>query len=238
MMEKTSILVVEDEVIPGMDMISRLKKMGYEVFPLAKNPDEAMKRLEDHQPDILMMDIHLGDKHIDGIELANQIKKKYHLPFIFLTSHSEGDYIDRAKAVGPSSYLLKPFRDKEISIAIEMALANFSGQEKGTVAINDSLFLKKDDRFARVKFEHILWLKADSNYTEIHTTEETFIYSTVLKKVESVLPKESFYRVHRSYIVNKESITGFSGNTLLISDQKIPVSRQYRDMVFRWFNMI
>lgn len=238
MIEQTSILVVEDEVILGMDMVSRLKKMGYAVLPLANNPDKAWQQLLDHKPDILMLDIHLGDKQIDGIELAARIKKKYHLPFIFLTSHAEGDYIERAKAVQPSAYLLKPFKDKEIEIAIEMALANFSGQEEGTVTINDSLFLKKDDRFERVKFEHILWLEADSNYTEIHTGSESYIYSTVLKKVEAVLPKDRFFRVHRSYIVNKECITGYSGNILYIHDQKIPVSKQYREMVFGWFNTI
>lgn len=238
MMEKTKILVVEDEVILGMDMISRLQKMGYEVLPLAKNPNSTMEQLAKDQPDILMLDIDLGEKHIDGIELAAQIKKQYHLPFIFLTSHAEGHYIDRAKALQPSAYLLKPFRDKEIRIAIEMALANFSGQGTGTVTINDSLFLKKEDRFERVKFEHILWLRADGNYTEIHTTTEVFIYSTLLKKVETVLPKGQFYRVHRSYIVNKELIGGFSGNMLIINDQKIPVSKQYRHMVFEWFNTI
>lgn len=238
MIEKASILVVEDEVILGMDMISRLSKMGYEVFPLAKNPDKALQQLAERQPDILMMDIHLGDQYMDGIELAAEIKKKYHLPFIFLTSHTEGDYIERAKALKPSAYILKPFRDKEIGIAIEVALANFSGQGEGTITIKDSLFLKKDDRFERVKFEQILWLEADSNYTEIHTTSDTFIYSTVLKKVETVLPGDQFFRIHRSYIVNKNCITGFSGNMLLINDQKIPVSNQYREMVFSWFNTI
>lgn len=238
MSEKASILVVEDEVILGMDMVSRLTKMGYEVFPLAKSPDKALEQLARKTPDILMLDIHLGDKHIDGIELAARIKQQYQLPFIFLTSHTEGHYIERAKAVKPAAYILKPFKDKEISIAIEMALANFTGQDGGTVTIKDSLFLKKDNRFERVKFEQILWLEADSNYTEIHTTSSTFIYSVVMKKVETVLPKDLFFRVHRGYIVNKECITGFAGNMLLINDQKIPVSAQYRNMVFGWFNTI
>ncbi len=238
MIEKASVLVVEDEAILGMDMVSRLKKMGYEVLPLAKNPEQALAQLSEKQPDILMLDIHLGDRHIDGIELATKIKQQYHLPFIFLTSHAEGDYIERAKAIKPSAYLLKPFKDKEINIAIEMALANFSGQDTDTVTINDSLFLKKENRFERVKFKQVLWLEADSNYTEIHTTSDTFIYSTVLKKVEMVLPKDQFFRVHRSYIVNKDSITGFSGNMLLIDEHKIPVSNQYRSMVFGWFNTI
>ena len=238
MSEKASILVVEDEAILGMDMVSRLKKMGYEVLPLAKNPEQALAQLAKRQPDILMLDIHLGDRHIDGIELAARIRQQYQLPFIFLTSHAEGEYIERAKAIKPAAYILKPFKDKEIHIAIEMAMANYLAQGNDTVTLKDSLFLKKDDRFERVKFEQILWLEADSNYTEIHTTADTFIYSVVLKKVELVLPKDQFCRVHRSYIVNKDSITGFSGNTLLIDDHKIPVSTQYRNMVFGWFNTI
>ena len=80
MSEKASILVVEDEAILGMDMVSRLKKMGYEVLPLAKNPEQALAQLAKRQPDILMLDIHLGDRHIDGIELAARIGQQYQLP--------------------------------------------------------------------------------------------------------------------------------------------------------------
>ncbi len=249
MIEKANILVVEDEAILGMDMINRLNKMGYATLPLARNPEKALEILSNSQPDILMLDIHLGSKHMDGIALATEIKKRYDLPFIFLTSHATDHYIERAKAVKPSAYILKPFRDKEIRIAIEVALANFSGgqhsggkqsggQQSLTLTINDSLFLKKDDHFERVKFEQILWLEADGNYTEIQTTSATYIYSTILKKIESSLPKDLFFRVHRSYIVNRKSITGFSGNMLIVNDRKIPVSKQHRDMVFSWFNTI
>ncbi len=237
-MEKASILVVEDEVILGMDMVSRLRKMGYEVLPLAKNAEKAMEVLASRQPDILMLDIHLGDDKVDGIDLAAKIKSKYQRPFIFLTSHDEGSYIERAKVVKPAAYILKPFKDKEIEIAIEMALANYGDQAESSVAIQDSIFLKKDDHFERVKFEQILWLEADSNYTEVHTQDGTYIYSTVLKKMESALPGDRFFRVHRSYVVNKERISGFAGNMLLIQDHKIPVSSQYREMVFQWFNTI
>ena len=252
MIEKAQILVVEDEAILGMDMIARLKQMGYGTLPLAKNPEKALETLSRTQPDILMLDIALGSKYIDGIALAAEIKKHYDLPFIFLTSHAGDEYIERAKAVKPSAYILKPFRDKEIKIAIEVALANFSSSqgagsnqhsddqqsETKTLTINDSLFLKKGDHFERVKFEQILWLEADGNYTEIQTTSETYLYSTILKKIEPSLPKEQFFRVHRSYIVNRRSITGFAGNMLMINENKIPVSKQHREMVFGWFNTI
>lgn len=239
MIEKASVLIVEDEMILGMDLKSHLNKMGYTTLPLAKTPDKALEILSTSQPDILILDIHLGKQQMDGIALASDLKKRYDLPFIFVTSHAEDHYIERAKAVEPNAYILKPFNYKEIEIAIELALANFSGgKTSNVVTINDSLFLKKNHHFERVRFEQILWLKADGNYTEIKTTTETFIYSMILKKVEMAVPKDQFYRVHRSYIVNKERIAGFSGNTLIIEKMKIPVSHQYRSMVFSWFNTL
>ncbi len=241
MVEKTHILIVEDEAILGMDITSRLEVMGYRVT-LSNNPEEALDILKAETPDLLILDIKLGDRHIDGIDLAHQIKKKYDIPFIFLTSHSDDTVIERAKETQPAAYILKPFNDKNIRIAIEITLSNHSGttteDAQAAMTIKDSLFLRKGNHFERVKLSQILWLQADSNYTEIHTTAGTYIYSTVLKKIEGTLPPQQFFRIHRSYIVNKESISGFEGNTLLVHDKSIPVSKQYRTMVFNWFNVV
>lgn len=243
MIEKVKILVVEDEVILGLDISQRLNQLGYEVLPVAKNPKQAMLLLENHHPDILILDINLGKNKMDGIDLAHEIRKWYQIPYIFLTSHSEDAILQRSKAAQPAAYILKPFNDKEIKIALEIALSNFAILQDQTTAkngskITDSLFLKKDHRFERVKFEHILWLQADSNYTEIHTMSNTYVYSALLKKVEAILPHDQFFRVHRSYVVNKENISGFEGNSLLVQQEKIPVSKQYRSMIFQWFNTI
>jgi len=243
MAEKVKILIVEDEVILGMDMLQRLKQLGYEVLPVAKNPKQAMALLENHHPDILILDIKLGNNKMDGIDLAHEIRKLYDLPYIFLSSHADDDLIQRAKAVQPATYILKPFNDKEVKIALEIALSNFSGTNDPSdtapaIKIKDSLFLRKDQHFERVKFEQILWLQADSNYTEILTISDTFVYSALLKKMETLLPHDQFYRVHRSYVINKENISGFEGNQILMRDKKIPISKPYRPMVFKWFNIV
>ncbi len=240
---KVKILVVEDELILGIDLSQRLKQLGYEVLPVAKKPEQAMSMLENHHVDILILDIKLGNAKMDGIDLAYEIKKLYNLPYIFLTSHADDNIVQRAKAVLPAAYILKPFNDNEIKIALEIALYNFAAVQKqqgeeNTIKIKDSLFLRKDLHFERVKFDDILWLQADSNYTEIHTNSGTFIYSALLKKVETVLPQDQFFRVHRSYVINKENISGFEGNCLLVGSEKIPVSKQYRPMVFNWFNTV
>lgn len=247
------VLVVEDEIITARDIAYRIGQMGYEVIGTAATAQKALELLEAH-PDtaIALLDIILkGD--MDGIELARIINKKHGIPFLFLTSHSQAYLVDRARSVKPHAYLLKPFNDRQVHVAMVLALTNFSanqyaddqptGQEtisdqEDVLQIKDSLFLRKDHHFKRVRLNDILFLEADNNYTTIMTVSQSFIYSIVLKKVESRLPAQSFMRVHRSYVVNIDCVSGFEGNLLYIGNNKIPVSNSYRDKVFKLFNAI
>ena len=103
---------------------------------------------------------------------------------------------------------------------------------------SDSLFLKKDNHFQKVLLKEILFFEADSNYTIIHTKCGRFIYSTVLKKIESLLPVNIFSKVHRSYLVNINCVTGFEGNLLYIGEAKIPVSKVYKKNILNMFRKI
>ena len=249
---KVKILIVEDEILLAEDIQMRLTKIGYEVAGLTQSVDQVLNLLnENGNIDLLIIDIKLkGEK--DGIHLAEIINNQYKLPFIFLTSYSNRDLLERAKKVKPYAYMLKPFTDLEISIAIELALANFSkaapqdmpqknlenfsSEDNQVLKINDCLFLKKDNHFQRVLLDDITLLEADNNYTTVYTLSEKFIYSTVLRKMEEKLPGRCFLRVHRSYVVNIEAVNGFEGNTLFVGEKRIPVSKQYRDIVFNIFN--
>ena len=102
----------------------------------------------------------------------------------------------------------------------------------------DYIFLRKGNAFQRVAVNDIVMLKADRNYTTIYTHTDEYIYSIVLKQMEKRLPHKHFIRVHRSYLVNMQAITGFEGNMLYIGTQRIPVSRHCRMEVFRHFNVI
>ena len=150
--------------------------------------------------------------------------------------------------VNPSAYMLKPFNDREIAITMELALANSMQRNSqslhnekintGVLSIKDSLFLKKDKHFEKVLLSDLAILEADNNYTTVYTRDGKFIYSTVLKKMEEKLPSSDFIRVHRSYVVNVQAIEGFEGNILFVNNMKIPVSKQYREEVFRIFKIL
>ena len=250
---KVKILVVEDEALLAQDIALRLEGFGYEVVGTAQSADEALQILtDDPLVDIALLDIIIQGEQ-DGIALAQQIKAQYQIPFIFLSSHADAALVERAKQVQPYAYILKPFNDQQICIAIELALTNFSKstpernlldkarfaqEENQVLQIKDSLFLKKDHHFQRVPLQEIEFLEADNNYTTVYTKGERFIYSTVLKKIEAQLPSRQFLRIHRSYVVNIQSVQGFEGNMLFIGEQKIPVSKSYREEVFKLFKTI
>lgn len=251
---RVNILVVEDEILLAEDIKLRLTKLGYHVSGLAASVEEAEKLLSNIVDiDLVIIDIVLKGER-DGIDLAEIINAKFKKPFIFLTSHADRALVDRAKKQHPYAYMLKPFTDREISINMEMALANFSDNktddgvdrrsegfakdDNRVLKINDSLFLKKDNHFERVNLNSISLLEANNNYTTIYTESDKFIYSTVLKKMEEKLPSAGFLRVHRSYVINVNSVSGFEGNMLFIGEKKIPVSKQYRDLVFNLFNSL
>lgn len=249
---KIKILLVEDETILAQDITIKLNKFNYEVIDTVQSADEAMKVLSQNSDiQIILIDIKIkGNK--DGIELAQYINTNYDIPFIFLTSHADEDSVQRAKLTNPSAYLLKPFNERQIGIAIELALVNFSLKNSSSenitskrnstdneiLKIKDSLFLKKNNHFERVLIDKIQYIEAESNYTTIHTSTDKYLYSMVLKKLEKELPSTKFLRVHRSYIVNISSVLGFQGNMLFLKDKKIPVSKSNHDIVFNLFKTI
>ncbi|WP_281987225.1 LytR/AlgR family response regulator transcription factor [Aquimarina aggregata] len=250
---KVKILIVEDEILLAQDISNRLTVIEYEVIGTAPTAIKALKLIaENPDVDIILIDIILKG-NLDGIELAGLINAKYNIPFIFLTSHSDNQLIERAKGVYPYAYILKPFNDKQVSTAIELALLNFSKKtpekellksrnfnapDNQVLQIKDSIFLKKDHHFERVPFKDIYFLKADSNYCTVHAKSGRFMYSMVLKKIEAELPSNQFLRTHRSYVVNIDLVNGFEGNMLFLGEKKIPVSKAHRKDVFKLFHTI
>ena len=246
------ILVVEDEFMISEDIAMRLTDFGYMVEGTASSAVEAIEIIEKGNVDLALLDVNIeGD--VDGIELAGIIHEKYNIPFIFLTSLASKTIVERAMKTSPSAYLLKPFNDRQVQIAIDLALVNFSNDvvasgieqpvpEKvnspSVITMKECLFLKKDTHFERVRFDEIYYLAAESNYTLIYTKSGRYVYSTVLKNFEEKLPSNTFIRVHRSYIVNVNAITGFEGNFLHLGEKHVPVSKTNRDELFKAFKII
>lgn len=115
------IFVVEDEAVVAEDIAQTLEQLGYEVAGTAQSGMAALLEVEKTRPDLVLMDIKLAGR-LDGIQTTAAIRKRWAIPVIYLTSHSDEATLRRAKETAPHGYLLKPFNERDLRTAIEVSL--------------------------------------------------------------------------------------------------------------------
>ena len=120
-MNKARILIAEDEGVVARDLLVQLLELGYEPIADATRGEEAVTLAGKLQPDLVLMDIHLAGQ-MDGIAAAQAIREQFALPVVFLTAFTDDETLHRAKVAEPFGYLIKPFDERELRTAIEMAL--------------------------------------------------------------------------------------------------------------------
>jgi PAS domain S-box-containing protein len=123
------ILVVEDEMITGMDIQNRLKNLGYNVPVVVSSGSEAIKKVKENNPDLVLMDINLNGE-MDGVEASSKIHSFSDIPVIYLTAYSDDNTLERAKITEPYAYIVKPFKDRELNINIEIAFYKYGMEKK------------------------------------------------------------------------------------------------------------
>ncbi|MBK9107434.1 MAG: response regulator transcription factor [Saprospiraceae bacterium] len=122
---KVRVLIVEDEPLIAENIAMYLNNHDYEVAGIAYDYEDGILKLENEKPDIVLLDINLDGK-LDGIDLGKYIHEKIMIPFVFLSSYSDKNTLERATKVQPSGYLVKPFHEKSLLTTLEISLANFA----------------------------------------------------------------------------------------------------------------
>ncbi|MBN2353443.1 MAG: response regulator [Spirochaetales bacterium] len=120
-MANVKLFIVEDENIVALDIQKRLEKLGYLVAGIAATGEEAVKRVVELRPELVLMDIKLAGE-MDGIEAAEKILESYSVPIVYITAFTEEVTLKRAKITEPFGYILKPFEERELRINVEIAL--------------------------------------------------------------------------------------------------------------------
>jgi len=128
-MNKTRVLVVEDEHLVAKDIRRKLQNMDYDVPAVANSGDEAVKAALQARPDVVLMDIDLGGG-MDGIEAASRIRAELDVPVIFVSAYANESLLERAKITTPFGYILKPFQNDALRNNIEIALYNQKQERK------------------------------------------------------------------------------------------------------------
>jgi len=128
-MSNVKVLIVEDEGIAALDIQNRLKRLGYTASDIVPSGEEAVKIASETSPDLVLMDIMLSGK-IDGVTAAEQIHSSLDIPIIYLTAYADEATLQRAKITEPYGYIVKPFKEKDLHIAIDMALYKHKMERK------------------------------------------------------------------------------------------------------------
>src|ERR1035441_7431396 len=119
-MNKRRIMLVEDEKVVAADIQECVKGLGYEVVGAAATGTEALRLAVKTIPDLVLMDIKLKGV-LDGIDVAGALYDQLKIPVVYLTAHADAEILERAKQTAPSGYVLKPFDDRTLRTAIELA---------------------------------------------------------------------------------------------------------------------
>lgn len=237
-------VIIDDEYNASEFLEKMLKRYFPNKFHICKtceSIDDAVKAIEEHQPELVFLDIQMPNKN--GFELFKEIKE-INFEVIFTTAHSE--YAIDAIKRSALDYLLKPInyidllgavnrfeqknkkenQETQLSILIENIDSGDTSHKKIAIATETG--------FEFVKFNTIIYLEAQNNYTKFYLTNGTSITtSKTLKYFEEILPSELFFRIHKSYLVNMNFVKRFTKGdeqfVELITGQKLPVSIRKKD---------
>ena len=227
-MNQYKCLIVEDEPLAQKLIVLFLNK--YSQFMLVKccrNVSEAYDVLNEKKIDLIFLDINLPGKN--GIDLIRMLD---HPPkIIFTTAYSE--YAATGFELEAVDYLVKPFTAARFEKSINKFLEAPSKQQQSKQ--KEFIFFKVNNELIKTYFTDIHYIEARKDYFMVYTTQGSFLTLMTMKTAEELLPSELFIRVHRSYIVNKQMVSGVSIYRLSVAGKEIPIGEKYKQEVIKSF---
>ncbi|WLR52868.1 LytTR family DNA-binding domain-containing protein [Bacillus tianshenii] len=233
-MEKIRAIIIDDEPYSREELKHLLST--YNVIEIVGEADSGEKGLEltmHLTPDVLFVDIEMG--YMSGIELVDALQKLKEPPkVVFATAHP--DYAAKAFRYEAVDYLLKPFAEEELEETVKRIQTHFqvNEQPERTSASLGKLAVEADERIFYIAPQEILYISVEQRETKLFTKEKEYHTKLTLKELEDKLTHYSFFRTHKSYLVNlqkiEQLIPWFNGAYQIkveARNEEIPVSRNY-----------
>lgn len=222
-------IAIEDEPLALSLIKGYIEKTPFlKLVAAFENPLEAIEFVENEDVDLIFLDIQMPG--MTGTELVRVLKNG---PKIIFTTAYEKYALEGFK-LDAVDYLLKPFSYEEFLKAAKKAekiIALESRKMPDLEIKNDFLFIKSEYKIRRINFEEIHYIEGLKDYIKIYLKNEKspILTQSTLKALELKLPESKFMRIHRSFIVNLESIKTIERNRVVFGDLRIPVTDQYKD---------
>ncbi|HXO78077.1 MAG TPA: LytTR family DNA-binding domain-containing protein [Puia sp.] len=228
-------VIVDDEPLAREGLADYVKEIDFlQLAGVCINPVELGKLLGSQKIDLMFLDIQMPK--MNGIDFLRILPNP---PMVIITT-AFSEYALDGFQLNVLDYLLKPItfdrffkavvraRDYHL-LTTKPASADPTSLQRG----EDFVFIKCSNKFEKIHFADILYIEALQNYVAIYTTRGKFLTLLYLKNIEQNLDNKAFIRVHKSYIVPIARIDSIDGNEIRIAEHRVPVSRNYRELVIR-----
>ncbi|MNS15493.1 Transcriptional regulatory protein YpdB [compost metagenome] len=213
------------------DHISKIPQL--ELVGISHEPLDALSKIQQQPVDLLFLDINMPV--LNGIQFLKALKNPPNT--IFTTAYTE--YALQAFDLKVIDYLLKPIAferfvmavnrvfDKPLQTIVEAPIAEVHPPE---AEYNDFSFFKTNqNKLEKINFNEVLFIESYGEYARFHTSKKISVSRVSLNRLEEIFPKNKFFRVHRTFIINIEKIETIDGNLIEIQNYKIPISKTRRE---------
>lgn len=244
---KYNCVIVDDER-PALKLLTAyIKKLPHlELVASCEDAFEAIAALQNHQVDILFLDIHMPE--FTGIDLLQSLKQK---PQVVMTT-AYREYAVEGFEMQVTDYLVKPFSFERFLQAVNKATQNLNKAKKSephsssTETLSDIsekkhdayFFVKTNHKMEKVPLAEILYIESMREYVSIQLSSRRFVVHQTMNAMEEKLQLPDFMRVHRSYIIGLNHIQTIMGNVLNINGKEIPIGGSYRKSFFDQIEML
>ena len=234
--KKITCLVVDDEP-PALDVLQKhiAAVPSLELMGLCNNAVEALEKMNNHSIDLIFLDIQMPQ--ILGTDFIGSLKNPPKV--IFTTAYRK--FAVEGFELNAVDYLLKPISFerflKAVSKVMEMSLGvsfNVSApNENDSNPSEKHLYFRADRKMVKVMLDEILYIESLKDYVKIVTEAKTVITKQSISSLEEMLPRDSFIRIHRSFIVALNKVESYNHEVMVVAKKELPISRMYKHEVSR-----
>jgi DNA-binding LytR/AlgR family response regulator len=208
----------------------------YHSFPGAIEAINFIRKDED-EIDLIFLDIEMPD--MNGVEFMQSLGDH---PVQIIVVSSKEKYALDAIEYDVTDYLLKPVTYVRFLKAVEKALHKLRDEMMPASNSKTDFFIRNNSSLKRLHYDDVIWIEALENYIVVYTFDDKYTIHFTMKAVMDQLPSDKFFRVHRSYIVNRSKIELIKTNSIEVKTkdgkQNIPIGKSYRDMLLKDINLL
>lgn len=224
---KLRCLVVDDESLAIKGISNYIDKLDFlEMEASCSSAIEAADILKKREIDLMFLDINMP--HLSGLDFLESLDN----PPLTIITTAYSEYALDGFRLNVVDYLMKPIAFKRFFQAASKAQTLYQSHlvlKNGNDEAKSTMYVRQGDAFRRITWESILYVESMQNYLKLHFKDRVLTIHQTMASLEDILPKDSFFRIHRSFLVNIAYIESIAGGRLFVNGKELPISKPRRE---------